>query len=61
MTRQTRFTFLVSPDERKQIAALADLYQRSQADTLRLLVREKARELKDGQKSPPCPACGRLG
>ena len=45
MARIESVTFRVSGDERRILAALARHLQRSQSDTVRLLLREVAREL----------------
>jgi hypothetical protein len=43
--RNDTFKFRVCYDERQMLAAIAERLQRSQADTIRLLIREAAREL----------------
>lgn len=55
MTRNDNFTLRVNPDERQLIAAVAQRLDRNESDTLRLLVREKARALGviETQKSGP--------
>ena len=44
--RSIRFTFLCNEYERQLIARLAKMLQRTQGDTVRLLVRGAAKELK---------------
>jgi hypothetical protein len=45
MSRFDNFTLRVSTTERELIAAVARRLERNESDTVRLLVREKAREL----------------
>lgn len=45
MTREDYFAMRVNPAERQLIAAVAERLERNESDTMRLLVREKAREL----------------
>ncbi len=45
MPRYERFTFLCSHKERQMLAALAKRLNRSQSDTIRLLIREADRNL----------------
>lgn len=42
MPRNIRFTLLCSPEERELIALLAQHFRRSQADAVRLILREAA-------------------
>ena len=55
MPRYLRFTFLATSDERRSLAALARRLERSQSDTVRLLIRKAAREL---PLDDPRPATG---
>jgi hypothetical protein len=52
MSRIDTFTFRVNADERRILAALADYLNRSQSDTLRLLVRAAGRELLPNAPAP---------
>lgn len=45
MNRDDNFTLRVNSVERQLIAAVAEHLDRTESDTMRLLVREKAREL----------------
>jgi hypothetical protein len=45
MSRVNAFTFRINAEERRLLAALANRLQRSQSDTVRLLIREAAKEL----------------
>lgn len=45
MSRYSCFTLRVNTAERELITAVAQRLERSESDTVRLLVREKAREL----------------
>lgn len=45
MARNQRFTFLCNQHERELIENLAQRLQRTQSDTIRLLVREAAQQL----------------
>ncbi len=45
MIRNDNFTLRVSPTERQLIAAVAERLDRTESDAVRLLVREKARQL----------------
>lgn len=45
MKRETYFAFRINHDERRLLTALAERLQRSQSDTVRLIIREAAREL----------------
>lgn len=45
MPRNIRFTLLCSPEERELIALLAQHLRRSQADAVRLILREAAAEV----------------
>ncbi len=45
MPRYERFTFLATGEERRVLAALARHLQRSQSDSIRLLIREAAHQL----------------
>jgi hypothetical protein len=44
MARFQRFTFLVNPDERRVISALAELLKRSQSDAIRIILLEAAQK-----------------
>lgn len=44
MNRVDNFTLRVNPTERELIAAVARQLDRTESDTMRLLIREKARE-----------------
>jgi hypothetical protein len=44
MARFQRFTFLVNPDERRVISALAELLKRSQSDAIRIILLETAQK-----------------
>ncbi len=44
MARFQRFTFLVNPDERRVISALAELMKRSQSDAIRIILLEAAQK-----------------
>lgn len=43
--RDSRFTFLCTPDERRMLVTVAEKLQRSQGDAVRFLVREASRDL----------------
>jgi hypothetical protein len=58
MARYDRFTFLCNKKERHILVALAARLQRSQSDTVRLLIREAARELKAQKQSARGAAAG---
>ena len=45
MRRRDTFTFKVSDDERRMIAALSHRLERSQSDAVRLLIREAVKGL----------------
>lgn len=45
MNRDESFTLRVNFNERQLIAAVAERLDRNESDTVRLLIREKAREL----------------
>lgn len=45
MNRDDSFTLRVNPIERQMIAAIAERLDRTESDTVRVLIHEKAREL----------------
>jgi hypothetical protein len=45
MVRDKNFTLRTSPAEREMISAVAQKLERTETDALRLLIRQKAREL----------------
>jgi hypothetical protein len=56
MDRKRPFSFLIRADERRILKELAQKADRSEGATLRLLIREKARELDAKTSQPPdCP------
>ena len=48
MKRKEIFTFRINEDERRMLEALANYLQRTQGDTVRLLIREAAKSLEIG-------------
>jgi hypothetical protein len=43
--RENRFTFLCNADERRLLASMAEVLQRTQSDVIRFVLKEKANEM----------------
>jgi hypothetical protein len=54
--RTDTFAMRVNAEERHMLVALAERLQRSQSDTVRLLIRQAARELEQHDSLPPTDA-----
>lgn len=61
MSRSNVFSFRVTNEERQIIKTLADHLQRTQSDTIRLLIRETFKQLHNHSTKPEIAKYQRMG